>query len=82
MDGYRVQRSIAIRIGTVRTIGKFQGEFAVGRDAIQARFAGRILPVSDAVVRRWGALSGRIRRGVGHPPSVVETVLRSPPQLR
>jgi predicted nucleic acid-binding protein len=52
-----------------------RARYAAGLDAIQARFAGRILPVSDAVVRRWGALSGRIRRDVGHPPSVVDTLL-------
>ncbi len=52
-----------------------RSRYAAGRDAIRARFAGRILPVSDAVVRRWGALSGRIRRDVGHPPSVVDTLL-------
>jgi len=49
--------------------------YAMSRDAIAARFAGRVLPVSDAIVRRWGALSGRIRRDSGHPPSVIGTLL-------
>lgn len=45
------------------------------RDAIEARFAGQVLPVSDAIVRRWGALAGRIKRDTGHPPSVIDTLL-------
>jgi predicted nucleic acid-binding protein len=49
--------------------------YAANRDAIEARFSGRVLPVSDAVVRRWGALAGRIKRDTGHPPSVIDTVL-------
>lgn len=49
--------------------------YAAYRDAIEARFAGRILPLSDVVVRRWGALAGRIKRDAGHPPSVIDTLL-------
>jgi predicted nucleic acid-binding protein len=48
---------------------------AVNRDAIEARFRGRILPLSEAIVRRWGALAGRIKRDTGHPPSVIDTLL-------
>ncbi len=43
--------------------------------ALEARFGGRILPLSDPVVRRWGAVSGRIRRDTGHPPPVIDTLL-------
>lgn len=43
--------------------------------ALEARFAGRILPLSDPVVMRWGAISGAVRRDTGHPPSVVDTLL-------
>lgn len=43
--------------------------------ALEARFRGRILPLSDPVVRRWGAISGRIRRDTGHPPPVIDTLL-------
>jgi predicted nucleic acid-binding protein len=43
--------------------------------ALGARFAGRILPLSDAVVRRWGAISGIVRRDTGHPPPVIDTML-------
>ncbi|WEZ84254.1 type II toxin-antitoxin system VapC family toxin [Rhizobium sp. 32-5/1] len=45
------------------------------RDALEQRFSGRILPVSDAVVRRWGALSGRVKRESGQAPPVIDTLL-------
>ena len=45
------------------------------QDAVARRFAQRILPVSDAIVLRWGAISGRVRRDTGHPPQVVDTLL-------
>ena len=45
------------------------------RDALEARFAGRLLSLSDEVVRRWGTLSGTIRRDTGHPPPVIDTLL-------
>ena len=48
--------------------------YAAARDALEARFAGRVLPVSDDVVRRWGALSGKARRDTGHPPAVIDTL--------
>ncbi len=47
---------------------------AAARDQLEARFEGRVLPVSDAVVRRWGMLSGRVRRDTGHPPPVIDTL--------
>ncbi|MGH7022605.1 MAG: type II toxin-antitoxin system VapC family toxin [Caulobacteraceae bacterium] len=49
--------------------------YAAGRDLLEARFAGRVLPLTDAVVRRWGALAGRIKRDTGAPPSVIDTML-------
>ncbi len=45
------------------------------RDSLAARFAARLLPVSDAIVRRWGAISGTVRRDTGHPPPVIDTLL-------
>ncbi len=45
------------------------------RDNLAARFATRLLAVSDAVVRRWGTISGTIRRDTGHPPPVIDTLL-------
>lgn len=42
--------------------------------ALEARFGGRILSVSDEIVRRWGTISGTIRRDMGHPPPVIDTL--------
>ena len=52
-----------------------RSRYTANRDAIAAHFGSRLLPVADAVVRRWGALSGRIRRETGHPPPVIDTLL-------
>nr|WP_294520658.1 type II toxin-antitoxin system VapC family toxin [uncultured Rhodopila sp.] len=41
------------------------------RDRLAARFAARMPPVSDAIVRRWGT----VRRDTGHPPPVIDTLL-------
>lgn len=43
--------------------------------ALGARFADRLLPVSDAVVRRWGAISGAVKRATGQTPPVIDTML-------
>jgi predicted nucleic acid-binding protein len=48
--------------------------YSTARDALEARFAGRILSLSDTVVRRWGAISGRVKRETGHPPPVIDTL--------
>ena len=45
------------------------------RDALENRFFGRILPLSDNVVRRWGVISGSVKRETGHPPPVIDTLL-------
>lgn len=50
-------------------------QYAAARDALETRFAGRVLSVSDSVVRRWGNISGRVRRDTGHPPPVIDTML-------
>lgn len=42
---------------------------------LESRFAGRILPVSNAIVLRWGAISGEVKRITRHSPSVVDTML-------
>lgn len=52
-----------------------RARYAANRDAIEARFGKRILPVSNQVIRRWGALAGRIKRETGHPPPVLDTML-------
>ncbi len=43
--------------------------------ALEARFAGRLLAVNDAVVRRWGAISGAVKRATGQTPPVIDTML-------
>ncbi len=42
---------------------------------LEERFSGRVLPLADGVVRRWGRLSGTILRETGDAPSVVYTLL-------
>jgi len=43
--------------------------------ALEARFARRVLSVSDQIVLRWGAISGEVKRLTGHSPSVIDTLL-------
>lgn len=43
--------------------------------ALEARFADRLLPISDSVVRRWGAVSGAAKRVTGQTPPVIDTML-------
>ena len=45
------------------------------RDGLAARFGARLLPLSDAIVRRWGVITGTVRRDTGHPPPVIDTML-------
>jgi len=49
--------------------------FIAARDRLAARFAGRILSVSDAIVRRWGLISGTTKRITRHSPPVIDTLL-------
>lgn len=48
---------------------------AASRDALASRFSGRILSVTDAVIRRWGDIAGRVKRDTGHPPPVIDALL-------
>jgi predicted nucleic acid-binding protein len=43
--------------------------------ALEGRFAGRIVSLDDAIVRRWGQISGSIQQAAGHAPPVVDTLL-------
>jgi toxin FitB len=52
-----------------------RARYIAARDSLEARFEGRILPVSNNIVRRWGAISGRVRRDTGHPPPVIDTLM-------
>jgi toxin FitB len=51
-----------------------RARYVAARDALEDRFAGRILPLSNEIVRRWGSMSGTIRREIGHPPPVIDTL--------
>jgi predicted nucleic acid-binding protein len=52
-----------------------RGRYAASRDALEARFSGRVLSIGDAVVRRWGAISGDVQRRTGRAPAVIDTLL-------
>ena len=51
-----------------------RARYIAARDGLEDRFAGRILAVSNEIVRRWGVISGLIRRETGHPPPVIDTL--------
>jgi predicted nucleic acid-binding protein len=42
---------------------------------LEARFAGRIVALDNATVRRWGRISGAVQRKTGRAPPVVDTLL-------
>ncbi len=52
-----------------------RSRYLAARDALEARFKGRILSVSDKVVRRWGTISGTVKLATGTAPSVIDTLL-------
>jgi toxin FitB len=51
-----------------------RSRYVAARDALEARFLGRILSLDDAIVRRWGMISGRVKRETGHAPPVIDTL--------
>lgn len=52
-----------------------RSRYVVARDALEARFAGRVLPLSNGIVRHWGRISGTVRRETRIPPPVIDTLL-------
>ncbi|MEA1674054.1 type II toxin-antitoxin system VapC family toxin [Nitrospirillum sp. BR 11163] len=44
------------------------------QEGLAARFEGRVLPVTEAVVRRWGMVAGTVKRLTGHPSPVIDTL--------
>ncbi len=49
--------------------------FIAARDGLADRFVGRTLSVGDAVVRRWGVISGTAKRMTGHSPPVIDSLI-------
>lgn len=49
--------------------------YMAARDALAERFGRRILSLGDETVRRWGRISGEVKRGSGHAPPVIDTML-------
>lgn len=52
-----------------------RSRYIAARDALEGRFAERVLSVDDAIVRRWGRISGSTQRQTGHAPAVIDTLL-------
>ena len=49
--------------------------YIAARDALEGRFGERVLPLGDRIVRRWGRISGEVKRASGHAPPVIDTLL-------
>jgi toxin FitB len=49
--------------------------YIASRDALEERFKGRVISVNDSIVRRWGKISGRVKRETGQAPQVIDTLL-------
>jgi len=52
-----------------------RSRYIAARDALAERFNDRLLSVDDAIVYRWGAISGEVKRRTGQPPPVIDTLL-------
>lgn len=52
-----------------------RSRFGAARDALEQRFEGRILSIEDPIVRRWGDISGTVKRRLRHAPPVIDTLL-------
>lgn len=46
-----------------------------GLAALELRFAGRVLPLADGVVRRWGRIGGLVKLRTGRSPPVIDALL-------
>ena len=49
--------------------------YTAARDALADRFGDRVLSLSDDIVRRWGRISGEVKRASNHAPAVIDTML-------
>jgi hypothetical protein len=62
-------------LGNLPLDSPFRPRIAAAIAALEVRFAGRILPLSDMIVRRWGIVSGAVKRQTGQTPPVIDTLL-------
>lgn len=49
--------------------------YVAARDALAERFGKRVLSLDDDIVRRWGRISGEVKRASRHAPPVIDTML-------
>ena len=52
-----------------------RSRYIAARDAVGQRFSDRLLSVDDAIVYRWGAISGEVKRRTGQAPPLIDTLL-------
>ena len=52
-----------------------RSRYMAARDALAHRFSDRLLSVDDAIVYRWGVISGDVKRRVRQAPPVIDTLL-------
>ena len=52
-----------------------RSRYQIALAMLEERFRGRVLPLADPIVRRWGRLSGTALRTTGAAPSVIDTLL-------
>jgi predicted nucleic acid-binding protein len=71
----------ALTVGEIRNgiVGLVEGKRRAHLETwlendLRNRFAGRILPVGDAVADRWGVLAGEMKRQ-GKPIPIIDTIL-------
>ncbi len=56
---------------------KLRPRLEIALAALEARFYGRILSISDPIALQWGAISGEVKRLTGRSPSVIDALLAS-----
>lgn len=49
--------------------------YMAARDGLAERFGKRVLSLDDEIVRRWGRISGEVKRRDRHAPPVIDTLL-------
>ncbi len=49
--------------------------YMAARDALAERFGKRVLSLDNEIVRRWGRISGEVKRQDHHAPPVIDTML-------